>query len=112
MYLPVSERFTGDSSSSSDSPHELLDLFLGCRSVSNLGRTTDKKVLVPSCGDVGWVSLFFAGFWGLTLLDLRKRIDVRLFTSAEDSATSESVESLRLLSLSKCSELCPFNTSS
>lgn len=107
QHLPVSKRFTGDSSSTSESPHALLDLFLGCRSVSNLGRTTDKKVLVPSCGEVGWVSVFFADFWGLILFDLQKRMDVRLFTSVDDSATAETVDSLRLLS-SKCSGVCPF----
>lgn len=47
-HLPASRRFPGDSSSTSESPHVLRDLFLGCRRVSNLGRTTDKKVLVPS----------------------------------------------------------------
>ena len=47
-YLPVSRRFPGDPSSTSESPQVLRDLFLGCRRVSNLGRTTDKKVLVPS----------------------------------------------------------------
>lgn len=47
-HLPVSRRFPGDPSSTSESPQVLRDLFLGCRRVSNLGRTTDKKVLVPS----------------------------------------------------------------
>lgn len=47
-HLPVSRRFPGDPSSTSQSPQVLRDLFLGCRRVSNLGRTTDKKVLVPS----------------------------------------------------------------
>lgn len=46
--LPVSRRFPGDPSSTSESPQVLRDLFLGCSRVSNLGRTTDKKVLVPS----------------------------------------------------------------
>lgn len=37
-HLPVSRRFPGDPSSTSESPQVLRDLFLGCRRVSNLGR--------------------------------------------------------------------------
>lgn len=86
-WVPVPRRFIGDSSSSSSTSALLLRvLFLGRRSVSSRGITTDRKVLVPRGGgdtaDASWV---LGGFWGLALLDLRKRLFVRRLQAPEAS---------------------------
>lgn len=59
---PVSRRLMGDSSSSSQFPLMLRVLFLGRRSVSRRGITTERNVFAPNGGEPGDVSTFFEGF--------------------------------------------------
>lgn len=76
--VPVPRRLIGDSSSSSPSALVLRVLFLGRRSVSSRGITTDRKVLAPRGGDnTADPSWLLGGFCGLALLDLRKSMLVR-----------------------------------